>query len=58
MSGKRLMENLTMKELAHNLGIAHGTLKYWELHKLWSLNGRDRSPINDEFAASDGRGPF
>jgi hypothetical protein len=47
-----------MKELAHNLGIAHGTLKYWELHKLWSLNGRDRSPINDEFAASDGRGPF
>jgi transcriptional regulator with XRE-family HTH domain len=30
---KRLRENLTMKELAQNLGLAHGTLKYWELHK-------------------------
>ena len=30
---KRLCENLTMKQLAHRLGLAHGTLKYWELHK-------------------------
>ena len=30
---KRLKENLTMKELACQLEISKGTLKYWELHK-------------------------
>ena len=30
---KRLKENLTMNELACQLGISKGTLKYWELHK-------------------------
>jgi DNA-binding transcriptional regulator YiaG len=29
---KRLKENLTMKQLSHKLGFAHGTLKKWELH--------------------------
>ena len=30
---KRLKENLTMKELAGQLGISGATLKRWELHK-------------------------
>lgn len=30
---KRLQQNLTMKELALRLGISHGALKYWEMHK-------------------------
>jgi len=30
---KRLKENLTMKELACQLGISEATLKYWEMHK-------------------------
>ncbi len=30
---KRLQENLTMKELALRLGVSHGALKYWEMHK-------------------------
>jgi len=30
---KRLKENLTMKELAHQLGVTHSALKYWEMHK-------------------------
>jgi DNA-binding transcriptional regulator YiaG len=30
---KRLKENLTMKELAQKLGLAHDSLKCWELHQ-------------------------
>lgn len=30
---KRLKENLTMKELACQLGVSEATLKYWEMHK-------------------------
>lgn len=30
---KRLKENLTMKELGLKLGIAHGSIKFWEMHK-------------------------
>ena len=33
MRAKRLKENLTMKELACQLGISEATLKYWEMHK-------------------------
>jgi DNA-binding transcriptional regulator YiaG len=41
---KRLKENLTMKQLAHKLGLAHGTLKYWELHKS-TPTGRNRKTL-------------
>ncbi len=41
---KRLKENLTMKELAGRLGISHGTLKYWELHKC-PPSGRNREVL-------------
>jgi len=30
---KRLKENLTMKESGRNLGIAHASIKFWEMHK-------------------------
>ncbi len=36
---KRLGEGLTMKELAQQLGVSHGSFKYWELHKCESLPG-------------------
>jgi len=43
---KRLKENLTMKELAQKLGLSHGALKYWELHKC-PPSGRNRSVLLD-----------
>jgi DNA-binding transcriptional regulator YiaG len=33
-----------MKQLAHRLGLAHGTLKYWELHKS-KPTGRNRKAL-------------
>ena len=41
---KRLRENLTMKQLAHRLGLAHGTIKSWELH-LSKPAGANRSTL-------------
>lgn len=41
---KRLRENLTMKELAGRLGVSHGALKYWEMHKS-QLSGRNRNVL-------------
>src|ERR1022692_3568792 len=43
---KRLKENLTMKQLAHKLGLAHETLKYWELHKSKPM-GHNRKTLVD-----------
>lgn len=40
----RLRENLTMKELAQMLGLSHGALKYWELHKC-PPKGRNREVL-------------
>jgi DNA-binding transcriptional regulator YiaG len=41
---KRLQENLTMKELALRLGVSHGALKYWEMHKSRPI-GRNRQVL-------------
>ncbi len=39
---KRLKENLTMKELAHQLGMGQMSLKYYEMHKS-PPTGRNRT---------------
>lgn len=41
---KRLRANLTMKELAGLLGLSHGALKYWEMHKN-KPSGRNRKML-------------